>query len=281
MKQAVDTVQQVVGYYNATKNDYRVLWRRGMHFGYYDRQNRTHTAAVLNMNRKLADLVQIVDHDWVLDAGCGIGGSSLWLAANRGCQTTGISIVPQQIAQAKLSTKRLGLQKLAHFLVADYAKTHLKSRSFTVVWALESILHAEDRQAVLKEAFRLLKPGGRLVIVEYVLEREATTPSERAELDRWLTGWAMPSLLTEKQYKSLVAKAGFVDFAAYDWTEHVQPSFDRLAKLVRLFNTLAPLLKMLGFTNKWRMGNLTASEAQLSLLAKNFWRYKVLVAKKS
>ena len=73
---------RIVQYYNATKREYRLLWRSnrslGLHFGYYDARHKTHDAAVLNINRKLADLMKITANDHVLDAGCGIGGSSLW-----------------------------------------------------------------------------------------------------------------------------------------------------------------------------------------------------------
>jgi tocopherol O-methyltransferase len=152
----------------------------GIHFGYYDDQHRDHDAAVLNINRKLADVAGISKQDRVLDAGCGIGGSSLWLAANRRCRVVGINIVPWQIQQAQALAAQRGLQALADFQLADYADTKLKADSFTVVWGLESVVHAADKQAVIQEAYRLLQPGGRLVIAEYMLTINRLAPSEQA-----------------------------------------------------------------------------------------------------
>lgn len=283
-KQSDHHKAQVVGYYNTTKRDYRIIWRSnrslGIHFGYYDDQHRTHDAAVLNINSKLADLVGITERDHVLDAGCGIGGSALWLAANRGCRVTGINIVPWQIERAKMLAEQRGLQKLVSFKQADYADTTIKKDSFTVVWGLESIVHAEDKQAVISEAFRLLKHGGKLVISEYLVAKNSLEPSEEAQLSRWLKGWAMPSLLTEKEYRSLAIRAGFTDVTVHDWTEQVRPSLKRLNKFVKIFKPVAPILRALGLVNEGQLGNLSASESQMYLLANDVWRYKVIVAKK-
>lgn len=273
-----------MAYYDTTKRDYRIIWRSsrslGIHFGYYDDRHLSHDAAVLNINRKLADMADITDRDNVLDAGCGIGGSALWLAANRSCRATGINIVPWQIERARMLAEQRGLQKLVNFQQADYADTKLSEGSFTVFWGLESIVHAEDKQVVINEAFRLLKPGGRLVISEYLLSKAVLEPDDKVELTRWLNGWAMPGLLTEEEYKSLALGAGFTDFVVHDWTERIRPSLDRLNRFVKIFKPIAPILHALGLANEGQLGNLTASEAQMKLLRDNIWRYKVILAKK-
>jgi hypothetical protein len=78
----------VVAYYDQTWLDYRLLWLNprnlSVHFGYTDATTRDHADALLNMNRELADRAAIGPRDRVLDAGCGVGGSSFWLAEERG-----------------------------------------------------------------------------------------------------------------------------------------------------------------------------------------------------
>src|SRR5437868_2938758 len=82
------TAQQrhVVDYFTQTQNDYRRLWgvhrHLGLHCGFHDDLHRRHDDAVTNMNRVLASLASIGLQDRVLDAGCGIGGSAIWLAKN-------------------------------------------------------------------------------------------------------------------------------------------------------------------------------------------------------
>src|SRR6266536_3557147 len=95
----------VVAYYDHTWLDYRLLWlnRRtlSVHFGYTDATTRGHADALLNMNRVLADRAGIRPGAHVLDAGCGVGGSSLWLAQSRGAIVVGITPVASQVARAR------------------------------------------------------------------------------------------------------------------------------------------------------------------------------------
>jgi tocopherol O-methyltransferase len=76
--------QQVSEYFDQTHDDYRRLWgidrHLGLHCGFFDKAHNRHDAAVTNMNRVLAEAVGISPGDRVLDAGCGIGGSAIWLA---------------------------------------------------------------------------------------------------------------------------------------------------------------------------------------------------------
>ena len=104
----------VVAYYDQTWLDYRLLWlnRRtlSVHFGYTDATTRGHADALLNMNRVLADRAGIRPGARVLDAGCGVGGSSLWLAQARGAMVVGITPVASQVARARsfAAARRLG-----------------------------------------------------------------------------------------------------------------------------------------------------------------------------
>src|SRR6478672_3022808 len=95
----------VVAYYDQTWLDYRLFWlnRRtlSVHFGYNDASTRGHADALLNMNRVLADRAGIQPDARVLDAGCGVGGSSIWLAQARGAFVVGITPVASQVARAR------------------------------------------------------------------------------------------------------------------------------------------------------------------------------------
>lgn len=282
--QSVQQKADVETYYNGTKRDYHYLWRSskslGIHFGYYDENHRTHDSAVLHLNQKLAEAAKIRSDDHVLDAGCGIGGSSIWLAATYGCKITGINIVPWQLQRAHTLARKRKLDRLVEFRRLDYADTNLPAGTFTVVWGLESVVHAEDKAAVIREAYRLLEPGGRLVICEYFLTKEKLSEEERALITEWLRGWAMPSLQTVEQYHEQLASAGFTQIKMLDWTDNISPSIQRLARLIRRLGPTAPLLRRVGFLNQAEIANLHASKAQVEALAERLWRYGVLVAHK-
>ena len=84
-----DQLNNVLAYYKSTNFDYEHFWsgRRALalHFGYFDAGVKTHEQSLLKLNQVLADLAHIEASDSVLDAGCGYGGSSIWLGEQIGC----------------------------------------------------------------------------------------------------------------------------------------------------------------------------------------------------
>lgn len=283
-KQSPTQTKAVIDYYDNTRPEYRLIWRNrhnlGIHFGYYDADHTTHDEAVLNLNAKLADRASIKRSDIVLDAGCGVGGSAIWLADNIGCECVGINIVPRQIERAKQNAVNRGVQDKVHFQVADFADTGLEGSSFSIVWGLESFVHAQNKQDVINEAFRLLRPGGRLIIAEYLLKDEPLSANERDLLLTWEKGWAMPSLHARKDFEKMLKQAGFVTTEIDDWTEAMKPSFVRLTKIGKRFRPAVSTLKLAKIVNIHEMNNLAATEAQMELLDKKCWRYKVVLAVK-
>jgi tocopherol O-methyltransferase len=276
--------QDVINYYNGMRAEYRLLWRNrhnlGLHFGYYDAAHRGHDEAVLNLNAQLAHLVKITKDDYILDAGCGVGGSSIWLAQNIDSRATGVNITPRQVERAAQNALARGVSDKADFIVADFAKIPFGDESFTVFWGVESIVHADDKQAVLNEAFRLLASGGRLVIAEFLLLEKQLSATHQRLLQEWLDGWSMPGLETDTSYRAMLKKSGFKSIKLTDWTQHVLPSLRRLDRFARLFARIAPFMSALGLANKEQLRNLSAVTAQMKLLDAGVWRYKVVTAVK-
>ncbi len=275
--------EKVNRYYDATVFDYSLLWTGkkdlAMHFGYYDAPRLSHTDALLRMNAHLAERGRITPSDRVIDAGCGYGGTALWLARHIGCEVVGLNIVPYQVAKARSYARRRGLSGRVRFLEADYTHTGLEDTSFTVALGLESIVHAADKAAFASEMFRLLHPGGRIVISEYMLrDNPALTHDERASLRPWLDGWAMPNLLTPHEYQTILETAGFADIEIEDITEQVLPSLRRLARFIPLGSAVGRTLQSIGLFSDAHFGNITATQCQMESLGKGYWRYVVVTA---
>ena len=112
MKTDEATKKAVVEYYDGSWFDYRVIWlNRGnlaKHFGYWEPGIKTHSASLLNMNVQVAARVNPKAGERVLDAGCGIGGSSIWMAQTYGVTTVGISLSAKELERARKYTHRPG-----------------------------------------------------------------------------------------------------------------------------------------------------------------------------
>jgi len=78
------THSDIANHYERCEEHYRYFWNlrqsRSMHYGYWDKSTKTFHEALMNINKVMSEKVLIKEHDKVLDAGCGVGGSSLWLA---------------------------------------------------------------------------------------------------------------------------------------------------------------------------------------------------------
>ena len=105
-----DHIRKLVSYFEDAKSDYRLWWMTStalaMHFGFYDEETRNHAEALINMNRVLATRAELRSSDRVLDAGCGVGGSAIWLAREFGVRVVGINVVPGDIDQGRRYARR-------------------------------------------------------------------------------------------------------------------------------------------------------------------------------
>lgn len=269
-------------YYDHTRLDYRIVWfdRRNLalHFGYWDERVRTHSQSLVRLNEVLAERAGIVAGERVLDAGCGIGGSSLWLAAERGVDVVGVNLVERQVRGAERHARRRGLSGRARFLVRDYADTGLSDASFDVVWALESLCHAPDKPAVLREARRLLRPGGRLAVVEYLLEPGPLAAEDTLLLQGWLDAWSMPGLATRAELAAWLGDAGFEDVRFEDMSANVAPSLRRLDRACAVFGPGAAMLRTLRLISQTRYDNLRASRWLYTLFRRGVWREVIVTA---
>ncbi|MEO7913020.1 MAG: methyltransferase domain-containing protein [Roseiflexaceae bacterium] len=274
----------VIAYYDQTWLDYRLFWlnRRtlSVHFGYTDATTRGHTDTLLNMNRVLADRAGIQPGARVLDAGCGVGGSSMWLAQARDARVVGITPVASQVARARgfAATSKLGDR--ITFEQADYTNTPFPEASFDVVWALESLCHAPDKAAFYREAARLLRPGGRLVLAEYIRAARPLRAEGEQLLHQWLDGWAIPDLDTRAEHMAHAADAGLVDARIDDITAHTRPSLRRLYQLTRWAYPLAVTGRAVGIRSAIQHGNVIGSLCQYQALDRNLWFYGILSATK-
>ncbi|MEQ1693434.1 MAG: methyltransferase domain-containing protein, partial [Gemmatimonas sp.] len=251
-----------------------------IHFGFHDERHRGHGAALENTNRVLADIVGVQPGERVLDAGCGIGGSSLWLARNRGAEVVGITLVPSQVRRARSEAARQGLGAKVRFDVADYTDTKLDDASFDVVWALESVCHAPDKGAFYREVSRVLRPGGRVVVAEYFRTRRDLPDADETVVREWLDGWEIPDIDTLEEHVGAATNAGLMAVHVEDHTHATRPSLRRAHDRARMAHPLLTACHMIGVRNNIQHRNAVAIQRQYQALLRDTWFYAVLTARK-
>lgn len=155
-------------------------------------------------------LGELREGDRVLDIGSGAGIDSLIAAFKVGPagRVVGIDMTDAMLEKARWSARTAGVTNV-EFVKAQAENVPLPDRYIDVVISNGVLNLIPDKGRVLSEAFRVLKPGGRIQIADIVLERAVSGPS-KAEVSLW-SGCIAGGLL-EHELEAYVRAAGFVDF---------------------------------------------------------------------
>jgi cyclopropane fatty-acyl-phospholipid synthase-like methyltransferase len=277
--------KDIINYYDECEGDYRLFWNLekslAMHAGYWDDTTNNLTEALERENQILAESVRINSNDRVLDAGCGVGGSAIFLANRYQCHVTGITLSENQAEKAKhYAAERVEANHRPIFCVRDYTETGFPDQSFTVVWGLESVCHAPNKRDFIEEAYRLLEPRGRLVIADGFAAKNHYNGDECRLMDIWLNGFGVHSLETIEEFKAHLENVGFKKVVFTDITHHVLPSSKKLFFYSYIGLPFAKTAAWLGLCSPKRVANLLSARCQYRAIVQNLWRYGIFTAEK-
>lgn len=151
---------------------------------------------------------QILEGKKLLDIGSGLGGVDFYLAQKYKVDITGVDCVLRLVDDAnkrKATYNFIGnvtfIHQEADSLVYPYA-----DNIFDIVFSKESLLHVADKASLLKELFRVLKPGGQLIILDWLVDNHELGPNikEMMEVD----GLDL-KMATFQEYEMYLLQAGF------------------------------------------------------------------------
>lgn len=277
--------ESIKRYYSDTQFEYKLLWNwklktaPALHLGYYDEKATTHKQAIERVNEVMADWANIQPGARIIDAGCGLGQSSLWLAQNRKARVTGITIVPKQVETIQKYIAKHNIPNV-DFIEANYFNMPFGDNSADLVWAIESVCHAEDKSMFYKEAFRVLKPGGKLLIAENLRVARPMDEEKEEMLKQLFRPWAIPDLDTPEEHANHAKRAGFSSFHAKDVTANMLTSYRNLEEICKRWAWLNHLLCSIGVISEVRRGNMIGSMRQYDGIKKKVFTYHHLMAVK-
>ena len=243
--------QQIASFYNNSSQLWESIWGEHMHHGYYGKDGNyklNRRQAQINLIEELLTYAQISEADNILDVGSGIGGSSLYLAEKFDCKVTGITLSQVQVSRAEQRAKEANLSDQAQFRLANALEMPFDDNQFDVVWSLESGEHMPDKQKFLQECYRVLKPGGKLMMATWCHRRTNAlagklTDAENRHLEKIYQVYCLPYVISIPEYLQIVQSCDFKDIKIDDWSTAVAPFWDIVIDSALTFESIVGLLK--------------------------------------
>lgn len=234
--------QKIQQFYDESSPLWERTWGEHMHHGYYGatgQHKKNRRQAQIDLIEEALKWANVRSADTILDVGCGIGGSTLYLAEKFSAKAVGITLSPVQAQRAgeRASEKGIALNAWENFAdvdapavqfqVTDALATPFPDDAFDFIWSMESGEHMPDKQSFLRECYRLLKPGGTFLMATWCHRSTdnlagALTPSEQQHLDWLYQLYHLPYVISLPAYAELATQVGFTDLTTADWSAQVE-----------------------------------------------------------
>ena len=226
------TEQETEAFYDSEDALYRSFWDKegSLHWGIFDGSTgRDFLKACANLNAIMAGKANIGRESRVLDMGCGNGTTATWLCRTQGCRVTGVDLSGVRIGNAIESLgdqpedvrQRLGFEK------GSVTALPFEDGSFTHVWSQATFYHVHDKQAALREAYRVLAEGGTLVFDDLIKPKPQVSENARTYVYNRLL---FDTDFNFHSYQTALQDAGFQVAEALDLSPHLRTSYQCLSE---------------------------------------------------
>ncbi len=214
----------IEGKHGGFRDPNKPLW---LNLGYW-KEARTYPKAAEAMATKLADAAKLGAGNELLDVGFGFGEQDLfWLEHYSPKRIVGLNITPKQVERAQARMKERGVDDRIDLRFGSATEVPFPDGSFDRVTALECAHHFDTREDFFREAFRVLRPGGRIATADgarYPGSGPLTLVNKMA-----LRRWSVPlaNMYDRDEYKKRLEAAGFVNPTAESIRSYVFPGIGK------------------------------------------------------
>lgn len=207
-------------FYDLVTDFYESGWGQSFHFAPRG-QTETFRESITRHEHYIASKLELSREDYVLDAGCGIGGPMRNIAQFSGSKILGITINSYQVKRGNELNKSVGLGHLCELQERDFVKTGLPDNTFDKIFCIEASCHSPERRDVFGEMYRVLKPGGLFGTYEWVLTdkfdgKDPVHLKSKKDIEK---GNALPDLISATEATKALTDVGFELVLAEDVAE--------------------------------------------------------------
>lgn len=223
---------------NTAQNIHRAVWTEGA---------KTFEEALNVTNEWIRqEIVSVApSHAQIADLGCGVGAGLFYIfpRLTEPEYAVGVTLSPLQARLAGRSARGLNLSSQILFIESDFTCVPLEKECLDAVFSVEAIAHALDPESYFCEASRLLRAGGRLILLDDYRASRTLMHEEEEWLNSFMKGWHVPGVRTVEQSDTFAKKYNLQLIRNDDLTPflRLQNLPDVIAKLLRFLGTSLPI----------------------------------------
>jgi tocopherol O-methyltransferase len=215
-------IHSIASHYNDIDPFYRKIWGEHLHHGLWKTGREESSEAVNQLVKLIAEQGAVKPGDKVCDIGCGYGATARMLAEENGATVTGLTVSE---AQYQYIQKHYFPSHNPIYLLQNWEENQFPDESFDTVLSIESSEHMIDKLKFFSEIFRVLRPGGRLVICAWLASEDPKNWEIQHLLEPICSEGRLPSLGSEKEYRGFFEQAGFKKLDFQDLTAKVKKTW--------------------------------------------------------
>ncbi|KAJ8626078.1 hypothetical protein MRB53_019385 [Persea americana] len=253
----VELKKGIAEFYDESSRVWENVWGDHMHHGFYDAHVQAsisnHRSAQIRMIEEALTFAAVPDDPAkrprsIVDVGCGIGGSSRYLARKYGAKCQGITLSPVQAQRGNDIAVAEGLaDKQVSFQVADALEQPFPDGQFDLVWSMESGEHMPDKTKFVNELARVAAPGATIIIITWchrnlLPHEESLNPEEEKLLQRICDSYYLPAWCSAADYVKIAQSLSLKDIKTADWSDNVAPFWPAVISSVLTWKGFTSLL---------------------------------------
>ncbi|GAA4883033.1 methyltransferase domain-containing protein [Saccharopolyspora cebuensis] len=218
-------------YYNSEDADnfyYHVWGGNDIHVGLYRGEGEEIDAASRRTVERMAGKVEITPETRILDIGSGYGGAARYLAATYGCKVSCLNLSEVENARNVEFNREAGLDELIEVKDGSFEDIPFQDNAFDIVWSQDAILHSGDRERVLEEVTRVLRPGGSFLFTDPM----AADHARKKDLGPILDRLHLDSMGSPGFYRRELARLGLQSVDFDDLSEYLPVHYGRVLEVL-------------------------------------------------
>jgi tocopherol O-methyltransferase len=269
-------INKITRFWDKTSAGWNEIWGPHFHHGYFENGNEDSIVAQEKLIQKLAALLELNPNSQLLDVGCGIGGSSIYLAKHYSLKVIGVTLSRQQIAIATAQAQAQNIENVTFKIDDAHFLANINSETQDIVWSLESCEQFYDKTLFLQNAYRVLKPEGKLMLATWCSDREEFTGKLAKQYQKICLAFDTPYLPTIDYYSKMIREQNYQLQQVADWSDAVKQSWQIGLSNIKRY----PWFKLFKFGGFSELRFLLNLKLMNEFFHKGMIRYGVFLAKK-